>query len=337
MHSPTRRLSGLPLLLVVALGLTGCSTSGSGPAPGSGRGEPSTESAGVSAGSTSGPVPTSAPTTAPDSTTPPPAALQLPGGGTRVLPDHRLVGFSGAPGTPTLGRLTGDLTVATQALQQQASAYQADLPVLPVFELIATTAHASPGPDGMYRSRASDATVDTYLEAARAVGGILLLDIQPGRADFLPEVQAYEKWLREPDVGVALDPEWAVAPDAVPGQSFGSTDGAELEAVAGYLDGLVQAGNLPQKVMVYHQVTASVVADEGALQPHPDLALVKSVDGIGSPAMKVETWNELMLTKPTHVAAGFKLFYAEDAELGPVMSPEEVMALQPVPEYVLYE
>ena len=30
---------------------------------------------------------------------------------------------------------------------------------------------------------------------------LLLLDVQPGRADFLDEVVALERWLREPDVG----------------------------------------------------------------------------------------------------------------------------------------
>jgi hypothetical protein len=35
---------------------------------------------------------------------------------------------------------------------------------------------------------------------------------------------------------------------------------------------------------------------------------------------------------------GFKLFYEEDvAAGGPLMTPDEVLALQPTPEYVLYE
>jgi hypothetical protein len=35
--------------------------------------------------------------------------------------------------------------------------------------------------------------------------------------------------------------------------------------------------------------------------------------------------------------AGFTLFYDEDTRSGPLMTPAEVLALVPQPEYVLYE
>ena len=254
-----------------------------------------------------------------------------------MLPTFRLVGFSGEPNAAALGRLTGDLSTASAELQLQAAAYAGQRPVLPVFELIATVVQTDPGADGFYRARASDETVMRYLQAARKARGILLLNIQPGLADFLPEVAAYERWLSEPDVGVALDPEWAIDPGEVPGEVYGSTTGAELDTVARYLAGLVREGDLPQKAMVYHQVAPSVVVDEQALGAYPEVALVKSVDGIGTPAMKIETWTRLMAGKPPHVWPGFKLFYDEDTRTGPLMTPPEVLALTPTPDYVLYE
>ena len=247
------------------------------------------------------------------------------------------MGFSGEPNAAALGRLTGDLTAAGAELELQAVAYAGERPILPVFELIATVVQADPGSDGLYRTRASDETIMRYLQAARAARGILLLNIQPGLADFLPEVAAYQRWLTEPDVGVALDPEWAIDPGEVPGEVFGSTTGAELDAVARYLAELVREGDLPQKAMVYHQVAPSVVVDEQALGAYPEVALVKSVDGIGTPAMKIETWTRLMAGKPPHVWPGFKLFYDEDTRTGPLMTPPEVLALTPTPDYVLYE
>lgn len=267
----------------------------------------------------------------------PPPPPELPRGGRELLPTFRLVGFSGEPNSAALGRLTGDLTAASAELQLQGVAYAGQRPVLPVFELIATVVQADPGSDGLYRTRASDQTIMRYLQVARQARGILLLNIQPGLADFLPEVAAYERWLTEPDVGVALDPEWAIDPGEVPGEVFGSTTGAELDAVASYLAELVREGDLPQKAMVYHQVAPSVVADEQALGAYPELALVKSVDGIGDPASKIETWNRLMAGKPPHVWPGFKLFYDEDTRAGPLMTLSEVLALTPTPDYVLYE
>jgi len=266
-----------------------------------------------------------------------PPLPQLPGGGRRVLPDYRLVGFSGGPGAEAFGRLHGDLAEAAAEIEEQAVPYGIDRPVLPVFELIATVVHATPGADGLFRSRSSDEVVRRHLAAAREAGALLLLNIQPGLAGFLEEVRAYEQWLREPDVGVALDPEWAVEPGEIPGEEFGSTTGAELDEVSAYLAGLVQEGNLPQKVMVYHQVAASVVQDETALRPRTEVAAIKSVDGIGSSTMKVDTWELLVDRTPPWVAMGFKLFYVEDVRSGPLMTPEEVLALRRTPHYVLYE
>jgi hypothetical protein len=43
-------------------------------------------------------------------------------------------------------------------------------------------------------------------------------------------------------------------------------------------------------------------------------------------------------TTPTFVHAGFKLFFTEDRRHGGrLMSPQEVLALKPRPEYVMYE
>jgi len=277
-------------------------------------------------------------TSATPTTTTPPPPPELPGGGRTIFPAYRLVGFSGGPGSPALGRLTGDLDAAAAAIAKQAVPYAVDRPVLPVFELIATIAHPFPTPEGDYSGRSDDALIQEYLDAARRAGALLLLNIQPGRAGFLPEVQAYEKWLRLPDVGVALDPEWAVEPDGLPGEVYGLTTGAELDSVAVYLARLVAGGNLPEKVMVYHQVAAQVVVDEQLLRPHPGVVPIKSVDGIGNQAEKENTWDELMAPKPPHVHPGFKLFYDEDLRTGGLlMTPEQVLALMPLPEYVLYE
>ncbi|MFD0921589.1 hypothetical protein [Saccharopolyspora rosea] len=262
---------------------------------------------------------------------------QLPGGGTTLLPGRRLVGFSGAPGTTALGPLTGDLDQAAGRLREVSGSYRDDRRPLPAFELIATRATASPGPDGQYRIRSSDDAIGRYLDAARRSGAVLLLGIQPGRADFLDEVRHYDRWLSEPDVGLALDPEWSVGPGQVPGRTFGHTTGAELDQVAGHVAGIVRDHGLPQKPFVYHHLASRIVDDEQQLAPHPELAMVKSVDGIGTPAMKVDTWNRLMRTKPPHVAAGFKLFFEEDTRSGPLMDPAEVNRLQPSPDYVLYE
>lgn len=55
--------------------------------------------------------------------------------------------------------------------------------------------------------------------------------------------------------------------------------------------------------------------------------------------MKEETYAAIMKVKPAHVHPGFKLFYEEDTARSSwkLMTPAQVMALTPRPEYVLYE
>ena len=233
----------------------------------------------------------------------------------------------------------GPLATKGRQLARQSAPYAAEgRAVVPVFEFLATLAHASAGKDKTYRSRSDDAQIGKYLAAVRKVKGVLLLGIQPGRADFLPEVKAYERWLTEPDVGIALDPEWAVEPGKVPGRSFGHTTGSELDVVAAYLSQLVTAHALPEKVMVYHQLSPQIVSAEQRLHPHRGIVLVKSVDGIGSPGAKAGTYARVLKTIPKGVHPGFKLFFEEDLERGHrLMRPAEVLALRPRPVYVMYE
>ena len=194
-----------------------------------------------------------------------------------------------------------------------------------------------PGRDGKWRSRVSAQVVDDYLAAARKVGGILLIDIQPGRADFLEEVKSYERWLTQPDVGIALDPEWAMGPGQVPMKVFGHTTGTKIDEVAAYLASIVKKHDLPEKALVFHQLRVSIVSNERAIRRHPGVVIIKSVDGIGNRAEKTTTWTSLTKKLPPAVNPGFKLFYEEDARHGPLMTPQQVLALRPKPDYVLYE
>ena len=275
---------------------------------------------------------------APSASAPPRLLAQLPRGGRTVFPAYRLFGFSGSPGSAAFGRLgTGDLDARVREIERRGQAFAKGRKLLPVLELIAVVAHQAPGAQGMYNGRVSDATIGRYLAAARRHKALLLLDIQPGRQGLLSLVKGFEPWLRQPDVGVALDPEWEVRGDQVPGRVFGSTTGAELDSVSAYLDAVVRTNRLPQKVMVFHQVAPSVLRGQGRIRVRAGVVVIKSVDGIGSPRQKTDTWRLLVRGLPRSVHPGFKLFFDEDARYGPLMTPAQVLALRPTPEYVLYE
>ena len=129
----------------------------------------------------------------------------------RIFDDGRfLVAYYGTAGTGALGVLgeTGPDEMHRRLLDAAAAFARPSQPVLPVYELIVTVADRSPGKDGDYSHDIDRDAVQPYVEAAHRNGALLLLDIQPGRSDFLDVAKRWQWALEEPYVGLALDPEW---------------------------------------------------------------------------------------------------------------------------------
>jgi hypothetical protein len=265
----------------------------------------------------------------------PPPPPELPRGGRRLFPDHRIVAFYGAPQDEQLGILgIGTLRQAARKLERQARPYaRKTRPVLPAFELIATIATAAPGEDGLYRSRQSAEVIDRHLREARRAKAMLILDIQPGRADFLDETRRLRRWLREPDVGLALDPEWNMDPGELPGQSIGSVTAQEVDRISAYLAGIVRRRNLPEKLLLIHQFTDDMIVDKAKMTRREGVALTVNVDGFGDRPNKISKY-DAFTSEATRFHDGFKLFYEEDVNL---MRPRGVLALTPPPDVVVYE
>ena len=264
-----------------------------------------------------------------------PAPPQLPGGGRRLFPDKRIVAFYGAPQDDALGTLgIGTPAQAGRRLLKAARPYERKTrPVLPAMELLATIANRDPGEDGLYMTRQPASTINRYLRAARRIHALLILDIQPGRADFLTETRRLARWLREPDVALALDPEWHVAEGQVPGQVIGSVDARVVDTVSRELSGIVERGRLPEKLLLVHQFTEGMIANKDRLQRRPGVALTINVDGFGDRPNKVSKY-EMFTRERVRFNDGFKLFFEEDTN---VMSPASVLALRPPPDVVVYE
>lgn len=259
----------------------------------------------------------------------------LPRGGAALFPHHRLVALYGHHGSASLGVLGEQPPDEAYArLRPVAAPYGADgREVLPTFELIVSLATAGPGPDGDYSAPSTRAQIQPWLDAARAADAYLLLDLQPGRTDFLTEARRYEDLLREPDVGLALDPEWRLGPDQRHLEQVGSVDASEVNAVSAWLAGLVRDHGLPQKLFVVHQFQLRMVTNRDQLALRPELATVVQMDGQGSRAAKLATWASLTRTAGAW-RHGFKLFYDEDPDL---FAPADVLDLTPEPVYVSYQ
>jgi hypothetical protein len=264
--------------------------------------------------------------------TPPP---ELPRGGRRIFPRYRIVGFYGAPQDDALGALgIGSPAQMAAKLRKQARPYRGrGRQVLPTFELIAVVASGAPGDDGSYSYRQPAAVIDRYLKAARREKALLMLDIQPGRANFMREVKRLRPWLEQPDVSLALDPEWRVGPGQVPGKVIGTVSADEVNRVTRYVRRIVRQKKLPQKLLLIHQFTDDMIPNKERLLRPRELAVTINVDGFGDQPNKIAKYTEFARgARGFH--HGFKLFYEEDTNL---MSPKQVQRLRPRPEVIVYE
>lgn len=266
-----------------------------------------------------------------------PQATQLARGGTSVLPEHLIVAFDGAPGAPELGPIgRGSPDQVATKLLAQARAYKrvSTKPVYPALHLIATVAQAEPGPDGLYTHRLSYQQIGRYLDLARKRGLYLLLDIQPGLSNMPDEVARLKRWLRNPNVGIALDPEWELEPGQIPGQVIGHTSAREVNEVTKMMAQITRQMELPDKVLVVHQFTGQMVSNRDRIKTLPGVDTVLTADGFGSPELKEAKYNQLAPKPSTGIEPGFKLFFEEDETL---FSPKQVLGLAPTPSFVSYE
>jgi hypothetical protein len=261
---------------------------------------------------------------------------ELPRGGRRIFPGFTVVAHYGTAGTAALGVLgegTPDQAAARLLKAAAPFARASGRPVLPAFELIATIAQRQPGDDGTYSTYVADADVARYLAAARRVKALLVLDLQPGRADFLTQARHYEKFLLQPDVGLALDPEWKLTPTQVPLRQIGATDAASINRVSSYLAQLTVSNRLPEKLLVLHQFRELMIPDRHKVVRRPGLAIVLHLDGFGAQFVKRDVYAALSLKSgPLH--NGLKLFIDEDTDL---FTPAEAMAFRPRPELISYQ
>ena len=122
-------------------------------------------------------------------------------------------------------------------------------------------------------------------------------------------------------------------PGAVPGTVIGSVQASKVNQVARHVAAIVRKYNLPEKLFVVHQFTPNMIAGKERVQEPPGLAMTMNVDGFGDRPNKIAKYHQFT-HDGTRFHRGYKLFYEEDTNL---MRPQSVLALQPPPDFVVYE
>lgn len=254
-----------------------------------------------------------------------------------LLPDHRLIMYYGFPEENRMGIL-GEYPKEEllEKLKVQKAAYEAAAPDRPWkmgLELIASVAQRDPGPDGKYIADTGGHWLDEYTQFTEANDMFLVLDVQMGLKTPKEDYEGLERWLRYDHVHLAIDPEFHVEPGETPGIELGSIDASDVTEAQEWLIHIANKYGTSRKMLLIHQFHHFSIQNKDQISHMDGVDLVLNMDGWGPPHMKLETWGVVIQQQPIEYN-GIKLFYRQD---DPLMTPEEIMALEPTPDVINYQ
>jgi hypothetical protein len=272
----------------------------------------------------------------------------LPGS---ILPARRIIAYYGNPLSKRMGIL-GELPPEQMLarLDKEVAEWQkADpsTPVQPALHLIAVVAQGTPGRDGKYRLRMADTLVEKVASWAATRNALLFLDVQVGQSTVQQELPRLIPFLKRPNVMLGIDPEFSMKPRMdrkqgamvtdKPGARIGTLSSDDVNYAIGLLSDVVKQNNLPPKVLVVHRFTHNMLTGAKKIRLDPRVQVVINMDGWGQPWLKYDSYRAYVESQPVQFT-GFKLFYHNDAKLGdPILTPAEVLLLNPKPHYIQYQ
>jgi hypothetical protein len=258
-----------------------------------------------------------------------------------ILPARRIVAFYGNPLSKkmgVLGELPPDQMLAR--FDREIAAWQkADPshPVQPALHLIAVVAQGAPGRDGKYRLRMTDSLINMVYGWAQKKNALLFLDVQVGQSTVQEELPRLIPFLQRPNVMLGIDPEFSMKFGDPPGRRIGTMSSADVNYAINLLSGLVKQYKLPPKVLIVHRFTRNMLTNSKGIKLDPLVQVVVNMDGWGQPWLKYDSYRAYVEAEPVQFT-GFKLFYHNDTKKGdPILTPPEVLMLNPKPLYIQYQ
>ena len=178
-----------------------------------------------------------------------------------------------------------------------------------------------------------------YIEYGMENDILVFIDHQIGRYDPIDSLKRMLPYLQYPNVHLALDPEWRTLRPMI---DIGYLTAEEVNLAQQIIEDYLIEHDLPgERLFVIHQFNYVMIRDrENVRSDFNRVRLVHCMDGIGSPAMKRSTY-EFNARAANMPIKGFKLFY----NLGipgagfddPIMTPQEVLDLDPRPYVIMYQ
>ncbi len=259
-----------------------------------------------------------------------------------IIPFHRIVAFYGNLYSKKMGIL-GELPKKEMLakLKGECAKWQAAdtaFPVVPALHYIAVSAQGDPGKDGKHRMRMPFHQIDTILNWAKEINGLVFLDIQVGHSTVKDEVAQLEPYLKMPNVHFGIDPEFSMKGGEVPGKKIGTFSYQDINDAVDFLAQLVKKYNLPPKILIVHRFTQGMVTGFDKIKKVPQVQIIMDMDGWGDKTLKHSTYLLYIYKQPVEYT-GFKLFYKNDIRKDPngMYTPQELLKFIPKPIYIQYQ
>lgn len=185
----------------------------------------------------------------------------------------------------------------------------------------------------------SDAVLKEYIEYALAHDMLVFVDHQIGKYSVAHAMEKILPFLSYPNVHLAIDPEWRTL---TPMKEIGSITAAELNDAQRIMQDFIVKNRVPGiRMLVVHQFADRMIRNRETVRADFDqVLLVHTADGFGSPSLKKNTY-ALNAKAQNMPVKGFKLFYKSEFPLAgwdnPLLTPAEVMALEPRPGLIMYQ
>ena len=147
------------------------------------------------------------------------------------------------------------------------------------------------------------------------------------------QVQSLQKYLKLPYVYIAIDTEFHVHRGETSGVELGHVDGNNIEKAIAFISNLTIQNHLPDKIVFIPQYRDAIIRNKKAIKPTDHTEVVINGDGFGYSGNKMAGYRILVRNESIQYG-GFKLFLKEDH---PLLTPKEVLTLDPAPAFINYQ
>jgi hypothetical protein len=255
-----------------------------------------------------------------------------------LLLNNDVLAFYGHPNSKNMGILgrysIEELDAKLTALAEEYAAHSGGRGIKKAFYIIYGTVWPE-GEIGIIKEE----TLLKYIQYALEHDILIFLDHQIGRYDPVNSLKRMLPFLRYPNVNLALDPEWRTSKPMV---EIGTITADEINQAQRVMEDYILEHRIPgERMLVIHQFNWRMIKNrEKVDSSFSRVRLIHCADGFGNPHLKRSSYayNAEAANMPVK---GFKLFYNFGIPGAgyddPLLSPEEVFALEPRPYIIMYQ